>query len=76
MTAKFWTGAIAGLAFGLIGAFVASNMQSKKAVPPAADKPVEITETFHMVAPDDGIATTHSGDKPLPLYPAGIGTLS
>jgi hypothetical protein len=37
----------------------------------------EVTEvTFHMVAPDDGLATTHSGDKPLPLYPAGIGVLS
>src|SRR5262245_28268954 len=36
-----------------------------------------VTEvTFHMVAPDDGLATTHSGDKPLPLYPAGIGVLS
>jgi len=32
--------------------------------------------TFMMFAPDDGIATTHSGDKPLPLYPPGIGALS
>lgn len=75
MTTKFWTGATVGLVFGVIGAIVASNMQKKPAAPaPAA--PVEITETFHMVAPDDGIAITHSGDKPLPLYPAGIGTLS
>jgi len=29
-----------------------------------------------MFAPEDGIATTHSGDKPLPLYPPGIGSLS
>ena len=32
--------------------------------------------TFQMFAPEDGIATTHSGDKPLPLYPPGIGALS
>lgn len=32
--------------------------------------------TFMMFAPDDGLAVTHSGDKPLPLYPAGIGALS
>lgn len=32
--------------------------------------------TFMMFAPDDGIATTHSGHKPLPLYPPGIGALS
>ena len=39
--------------------------------------PVDTTHvTFQMFAPEDGLAVTHSGDKPLPLYPAGIGALS
>ena len=34
-----------------------------------ADVPAMVTVdvTFHMNAPQDGIATTHAGDKPLPL---------
>jgi len=40
------------------------------------NNPATVGLTGSVVAPDDGIATTHSGDKPLPLYPAGIGTLS
>jgi hypothetical protein len=38
--------------------------------------PVPTEETFHMMAPDDAIATTHGGYMPLPLYPPGIGALS
>jgi hypothetical protein len=76
MNPKFLTGAIIGLAFGVIGALVASNSRTKEAAAPAPIETAQVTETFHMVSPDDGVAITHSGDKPLPLYPAGIGTLS
>ena len=78
MKSRIWIGAIIGFVFGVIGALVAGDRSPKDAAvtPPAAGQAVAISETFHMVAPDDGIAITHSGDKPLPLYPAGIGTLS
>lgn len=33
-------------------------------------------ETFKMEAPEDGLAVTHSGDKPMPPYPPGIGVLA
>jgi hypothetical protein len=70
--------AVVATLFGVIGAFTASNMRKPETVeaPIPTEPPIEVTETFHMIAPDDGIATTHSGDKPLPLYPPGIGTLS
>jgi hypothetical protein len=54
-----------------------SRQKSDSAASVATESaPAPTQETFHMVAPDDGIATTHSGDKPLPLYPPGIGMLS
>ncbi len=69
------------LVAAIAGAMVTSLLRpAEKKTPATASTEAAsgaVTEvTFHMDAPQDGIATTHSGDKPLPLYPAGIGTLS
>lgn len=75
--------AIVAIVAALAGAMTVSLLRDSREKPASdASAPTEaasgaVTEvTFHMDAPQDGIATTHSGDKPLPLYPAGIGTLS
>ena len=53
------------------------SKKTEESTTSAATAPLDTTHvTFMMFAPDDGIATTHSGDKPLPLYPPGIGSLS
>jgi hypothetical protein len=32
-------------------------------------------ETFFMEAPQDVLAVTHNGDKPLPTFPSGVGLM-
>jgi len=68
-----WIGVVsllAALAFGC-------NKSTDDSTTTETPTPADTTHvTFMMFAPDDGIATTHSGDKPLPLYPPGIGALS
>ncbi len=65
----------------VVGALATTALRKSDDVKPevvAANAPAmeSVEVTFHMDAPQDGIAITHAGDKPLPLYPAGIGTLS
>jgi hypothetical protein len=81
MNPRFLVAAVVAALFAVLGVLLASKMRSSgdetRSAESASTAPMtEVTETFHMVAPDDGIATTHSGDKPLPLYPPGIGALS
>src|SRR5262245_29836611 len=79
--AKVAVAAILALIVGVIGTLVVSVMNpfskvSRSAAPLTSESAEGFTlETFQMESPKDGIAITHSGDKPLPLYPPGIGAL-
>ena len=78
---KVAVAAIVALIVGVIGTLLVSvmnpfNKVSRSAAPLTSESAEGFTlETFQMEAPKDGIAITHSGDKPLPLYPPGIGAL-
>jgi hypothetical protein len=73
--------AVAALIVGVVATLVVSVMNpfgkaSRSAEPLTSESTDGFTlETFRMEAPEDGVAITHSGDKPLPLYPPGIGAL-
>ncbi len=67
-----WIASLTILGMALSCSKPAEEQTTSNTTPPADTTHV----TFMMFAPDDGIATTHSGDKPLPLYPPGIGALS
>src|SRR5262245_61473476 len=74
--------ALLGLVLGALGATVVSVLNPfaapvRRAAPISSLSADGFTlETFVMEAPGDGVAVTHSGDKPMPPYPQGIGVRS
>ena len=79
---KVLMAALLAFLVGVIGTLVVSAVNpfskpTRTAAPILSQSPEGFTlETFQMEAPEDGIAVTHSGDKPMPPYPQGIGVLS
>ncbi len=72
-------GSIAALGMGTLLTTLGMNLATAGDASTPTIKPTAAgytLEVFYMDAPEDGIAATNSGDKPIPPYPAGIGVFA
>ena len=77
--AKLAIAGVAGLLVGVAGATALAVFNpmaaERQAVEISPGSDGNIHETFYMDAPDQAIAATHNGDKPIPTFPPGIAKL-